>query len=381
MEHTVYNIIFAGKQLRGMSDNGTDVDTERLESYLAERFDERIVDTEVIEVGLNRVIRVATPDDPQAYVVRQPNKARDEEGFIDIATEHAVMERLEPTDIPTPGAVHFCEDESVLGVPFSVIEYVEGEGIHWGEPLPEGYRDGRSRKRAGKLLVDTLANLHCVDTGRFTEVCEQVRPRAQVNRSVAQLEAATSVTGHDPGTLWRVADWLRDNAPDRSATTLVHGDYKPDNVFFTWADGPRVSAVVDWETAKLRNPRTELGYFLFYWREAEDPSLALDDLAACHPDSVMADIRERERTGFWPFTKQRGSPSRRELVERWENSTGLKYENDRFYRAFGAFMLATVWEGMYADALERGEDVAGWEAHVEYVAGLADAIADGDMPL
>lgn len=364
-----------------MNDDASDVVTERLESHLAESLDERVVETEVLEEGLNRVIRVGTADDPQAYVVRQPNKDRNDHGFTDIATEHAVLERLEPTDVPAPRAVYFCEDESILGEPFSVIEYLDGGGIHWGESLPEAYRNERVRARVGKLLIDRVSDLHSVDGTRFADVCERVRPRTQVDRIVAQLEAAASATGHDPGTLWRVADWLQDNAPDRSATALVHGDYKPDNVFFKWEDRPRVSGIVDWETVKLRDPRTELGYLLFYWREREDASPDLNELAARHPDSVMAEIRERERRGFWPFTKRRGSPSRRELVQQWEEATGLAYEDNRFYRAFGAVMLATVWEGLYADALERGEDTGGWEAHIEYVARLADAIASGDMPL
>lgn len=338
-----------------MCDAGTDGDLDRLESYLAAHLDERVVDTAVLEVGLNRLIRVATATDPRAYVVRHPTTDRDDEGFIDVATEHAVLARLGPTAVPAPGAVHLCEDESVLGAPFSVIEYVDGAGIHWGEALPGGYRDEQPRRRLGTLLVDTLAALHSVDTGPFTGVCERVSPRTQVNRNLAQLEAATSATGHDPDTLWRVADWLAANAPERSATALVHGDYKPDNVFLTWPDGPRVSAVVDWETAKLRDPRTGLGYFLFYWQEADDQTPGLDDLAAQHPHPVMADVRERAQSGFWPFTTRRGTPSRRALVERWERSTGLAYEDDRFYRAFGAFMLATVWEGLYANALERGE--------------------------
>lgn len=364
-----------------MNDDRLDVDTEQLSSFLTEQLDEPVVDTTVLDVGLNRMIRIATADDPQAYVVRQPIKDRGEPGFTDIRTEHAVMERLEPTDVPAPKAVRFCEDESILGGPFSVLEYLNGEGIHWDEPLPDGYRTERFRTKVGHQLIDTLAILHSVDTGLFADICERVPPRAQVDQTVAQLEAATSATGHEPETLWQVADWLQNNSPNRSATVLVHGDYKPDNIFFRWTDTGQVSGIVDWETVKLRDPRTELGNFLFYWRERKDPSPRLDTLAARHPDSVMTDIWEREERGFWPFTKRQGSPSRQELVNRWESATGLTYENDRFYRALGAFLLATVWEGLYEDAIERGEDTTGWEANIEYVAELAAAIATDDIPL
>ena len=364
-----------------MDRDGSDVDTEHLRLFLTEHLDERVVDTTILEVGLNRIIRIVTADDPQAYVVRQPIKDRDDHGFTDITTEHVVMERLEPTDVPVPRAVYLCEDKSVLGGPFSVIEYLEGEGIHWDEPLPDGYRSERFRIKVGNQLIDTLADLHSVDTGRFADICERVPPRVQVDQTVAQLEAATSTTGHDPETLWQVADWLQNNAPNRTATALVHGDYKPDNIFFTWTDTARVNGVVDWETVKLRDPRTELGNFLFYWREHKDSSPTLDKLAARHSDSVMTDIWEREERGFWPFTKRQGSLSRQELVSRWESATGLTYEDDRFYRALGAFLLASVWEGLYADTIESEGDTTGWEANVEYIAELADAIANGDIPL
>lgn len=364
-----------------MNGRRQEFDSERLTSYLTKYLEDDVVETALVEVGLNRIIRVSTPDDRDAYVVRQPNKDRNDAGFVDIATEHAAMERLKATNVPAPNAVHYCADESVLGTAFSVIEYVEGEGLHWDEPLPEEYRNESSHERVGKLLIDTLADLHSLDTAAFAEVCEPVCPQEQVSRTISQLKTATSETGHTSDTLYRVADWLQANVPTRATRALVHGDYKPDNVFLTRETELEVSAVVDWETVMLRDPRTELGYFLFYWREATDTAPALDDLESRYPQSVMTDIYKRERDGFWPFTKKSGSLSRQELVDRWERSTGLTYEDDRFYRTFGAFMLATVWEGLYADALERGEDTTSWKAHIEYVAEIAEMIASGNMPL
>lgn len=355
---------------------------ERLGSYLADRLGERVVDTAVLEVGLNRLIRVKTADDRRAYVVRQPNEGRAGAGFVDVQTEHEVVCRLDPTRVATPAPVHLCGDSSVLGTPFSMIEHVPGEPIGWDESLPVGYRTDRARRRVGRLLIDELGTLHAVDANRFEGVCGRVSLREQVDRTLEQLEAATSTTGHDPTRLWRVADWLRENVPEQTEPALTHGDYKPDNVLLRWTERPAVGAVIDWETAKVRDPLTELGYFLFYWREASDPAPDLGPVTERHPE-LAGEIRGRERAGFWPFTKRTGSPSRRALVERWEAATGKSYEHDRFYRAFGAVMLATVWEQLYASSIERGETTVDpeREAHVEYIAALAEAIRDGCLPL
>ncbi len=363
-----------------MSDEGA-VETERLRSYLTDRLGEQVVDTAVLAEGLNRVIRIETADDPRAYVLRQPKESRDGAGFVDLRTEHAVLDRLEDTEIQAPAPVQFYADESILGGPFSVIEYVPGEPLGWDAPLPAGHREARSRDRVGQLLTDGLAKLHRAETDRFAEVCERVPLREQLDRAAQQFETAASAAGHDPVRLRGVLDWLEETVPDRPATALTHGDYKPDNVLFSWIGDPSVAAVIDWETAKLRDPRTELGYLLFYWRETGDPSPDVESVTAGHGDSVTSEIRERERRGFWPFTGRPGSPTRRALVERWEQRTGEDYEDDRFYRAYGAFMLATVWEELYAAALERGEDATGWAAHIEYVGALAEAIRDGDLPL
>lgn len=234
---------------------------ERLQAYLTEQLDEQIVDTALLEAGLNRIFRVATADNPRAYILRQPDEGRDGAGFVDVHTEHAVLSRLEPTDVPAPTPVHYCDDASVLGTPFSIMEYAPGEPIGWDESLPVGYRTRSARDRVGQLLIDRLATLHSTNPERFDTVCDGVSLREQVDRTIGQLEAATSATTHDPVMLWRVADWLQETVPEQAEPTLVHGDYKPDNVLFRWVERPTVAAILDWETATLLDPRTELGYF------------------------------------------------------------------------------------------------------------------------
>lgn len=362
-----------------MDNAGQGPPADRLTPYLRDVLNEPISDIDVLASGLNRIVRVST--DSVDYIVRHPRKSREEAGFVDIATEHAILERLDPTSVPTPRPIHFCSDKSILGAPFSVTEAVPGEPLEWDSPFPPGHRSRDSRRRYGRILIDTLAELHALDPARFDGVCETVGPQTHVDRTIEQFQSATDRTGHEPIILRRVADWLQANVPDAEQAALTHGDYKPDNVFCEWTDEPRMTAVLDWETAKRRDPRTELGYLFFFWRDADDPSPSLEGIERRHSAATISSVRDREQTGFWPFPKRPGAPSRLELAERWERKTGLSYDHDRFYRAFGAFMLATVWEGLYADGLENGEETGDWEGHIEYVGVLADAIIDGDFTL
>jgi len=366
---------------RDVTGDRADVDTGRLEAYLATELDEPAVETTVLADGLNLTVGVSVGDGEPDYVLRRPGELRDTEGFIPLAREYRLLERLEGTPVGAPEPVLRCEDPSLVGGPFIVTSHVEGAGIHWGDRLPEGFREAPSRRRLAHLLVDTLAALHTLDVERFADVCERVPPPAQVERTVESLDAATSVTGHDLPALWAVADWLRANAPAGATTALVHGDYKPDNVFVTWDDRPALAGVVDWETGFLGDPLTELGTLLFYWFEEGDPAPSVEDIAARHPEAEGLDqLRERREQGFWPFTSAPGSPDRRELVARYEELTGTPFEHERFYRAMGAFMLATVWEHLHRREIEAGAEPTP-APHVEYVAAMADSIVEGELEL
>lgn len=361
-----------------MTEAGTDPETAALESSLAAELGVEVTGTEVLGDGLNLLIAVSTASGE--YVVRRPNELREASYIIDLEDEYGVMQRLQDTSIPVPEPVLFCEDEAVLGDSFFVMTALDGEAVQLGEDLPERLQNPRARRRVAQLLVDTLAEIHSLPVVPFEEVCERHTPRGQVVRTLDRLDAATRVTGHDPPALRAVGEWLERNAPVEPETTLLHGDFRPGNVLLA-GERPEVAGVLDWETALLGDPLTELGYLLLRWRDDGDPTPPLGELEARYPNSdALRQLRARNERGLSPFTNRAGSPSRRELVARYEQKTGRSFENDRFYRALAAFMLATVWEDLHRHRREAGLS-SDWEPHVEYVAMLAESIVSGELRL
>lgn len=358
-----------------MADEETDIDVSSLAAYLATEFDVTLVDTEVLHDGLNLSLALST-DDGVRYVLRRPNKFRDTAAFNDVTQEYRTLELLAEADVPAPEPVLVCPDESVVGDPFLVMEHLDGEAVPLGEPLPERFRNPTAREQVGNDLVDVLAEIHSLDVGPFAEVLDRQTVQDEVTYATDRLDAATAVTGHEPPELREVAAWLERHAPDQAATTVVHGDFRPANVHFGGTDRPEIVGVLDWETAALGDPLVELGYLLLRWRDDGDPTPSLDDIEA-ENDEVIQDLRETNERGLAPFTNRAGSPSRRDLVERYEARTGIDFEHERFYRALAAFVLATVWADLHRHRVEAGED-SDWEPYIEYMSLLAHSIASGE---
>lgn len=364
-----------------MTEAGTDIDITALESHLSAELGVSVVETEVLHDGLNLSLAISTAQAEDAYVLRRPNKLRHTEAFNDLKQEYGVMRRLEETPVDAPAPVLVCDDESVIGDPFLVMTHLDGVSIPLGSRLPERFQNPGSRDRVATRLIETLADIHSADADPFADVCERATPRDQVARTTARLEEATRVTGHELPALWDVAEWLRENTPQDSETTLVHGDYRPSNVLFEGTDRPEIAGVLDWETAFLGDPLTELGYLLLRWRDDDDPTPSLDEFEARYSnEEAVRDLRETNEHGLAPFTNKPGSPSRRELVARYEDRTGLTFENQRFYRALSAFMLATVWEDLDRHQIEAGAE-SDREPHIDYVSMIARSIVSGEFEL
>ena len=365
-----------------MTETVTSVDTAALESYLSGELDAAVVGSEVLHDGLNLSIAISTAEADRAYVIRRPNKLRHTGLFNKLENEYGLLQRLDETAIRTPAPVLFCNDTSIIGDSFFVTTYLDGTPIRLGSDLPERFRDTRSRGQVADCLVDTLAEIHSLDTEPFENICEHQFPREQVARTTERLDEATNVTGHELPTLRSVGRWLRRNAPSGSATTLVHGDFRPSNVLFSGADQPAITGVLDWETALLGDPLTEVGYLLLRWRDDDDPILPLDELETKYPnEDAMQEVRAANEHGLSPFTAKPGSPSRRELVARYEDRMGTVFENERFYRAHAAFGLATVWEDIHRHRVEAGAEPDERPIWIEYVSMIADGIVSGELGL
>lgn len=302
-------------------------------------------------------------------VVRRPPPGDVAETAHDVLREYHVIDALQETAVPVPTTVLACENHDVLGSDFYVMERVRGDVIRSSEP--DRYQQSTARAVIGTELVETLAAIHTVnydavglgDLGHppgFTE--------RQVRRWSEQLMWAFEVTAEEREVtqLYDVMEWLQSNVPDSTPSTLVHGDYKLDNVMYA-GEEPEIVGVFDWEMSTLGDPFTDLGWLLSYWWDVGDP-----------------DPPEATRTLSATFMQDEGYPTRQELVDRYEAATGFTFENDRFYRALAVYKLAALGEMFFRRYLDGNSDDPMYPRMREGVPQLAERaqrIIDGHEPL
>jgi aminoglycoside phosphotransferase (APT) family kinase protein len=260
-------------------------------------------------------------------VLRRPPRGAFLPTAHDVGREHRVLAALAPTNVPAPRPVLWCEDPSVIGAPFYLMERVPGQVIR--DRLPPALADEpEARARIGDEMIDALAQLHAVDW-RAVGLEGFGRPDGylarQVKRWGGQLDLTEPLTRPVPD-LHRIRAWLEQRIPSDGATAIVHGDYKLDNVVFD--DRGRLVAVLDWEMSTIGDPLADLGWMLTFWSEAgEEPGFELDEEG---------------------LTRLPGFRTRAELVARYEDRTGRAVGDLTFYVVLAGWKLAILLEGSYA---------------------------------
>lgn len=273
----------------------------------------------------NPTYLVATPS--KKYVLRRkpPGKLLPSAHAVD--REYKVMTALGAQGFPVPKTYALCEDESVVGTMFFLMDFVEGR-IFWDASLPDIAREDRADLYYA--LIDTLADLHMIDyeaagLGDFGKPGNYFE--RQIGRWSKQYQAAETDTIEEMN---KLIDWLPRAIPADDATTVVHGDFRFDNVIMHPA-APKPLAVLDWELSTLGHPLADFTYFLMVWhfpRTVRGGLLGLDLM-------------------------ELGIPSMDEAAARYGARTGRAGPPDLdFCLAYNMFRLASIAQGVYARALQ-----------------------------
>ena len=265
-----------------------------------------------------------------------------------VEREYRVIAGLHPTGFPVPRPYGLCEDHAVIGTSFYVMEMVDGRTIWDGAMLGMTPAERRAHYDA---MVDTLAALHTTDyaaagLGDFGKPGNYFE--RQVGRWTKQYRAAETERMES---VERLINWLPRTLPEQTATSIVHGDYRVDNMIFA-ADGPRILAVLDWELSTLGDPLADFSYFLMNW------------------------VTEPEgRSGVMGLTGQEtGIPTIEEVVARYCAATGRDgVPQLDWYFAYNLFRLTGIVQGIKRRVIEGNASSAKAEQTAARVYALADA--------
>ncbi|QIK49378.1 phosphotransferase family protein [Gordonia hongkongensis] len=307
----------------------------------------------------NRVIALNV--DGQSLVLRCPPPHPRASSNNAMRREIAVLSSLADTGVPHPKLVASCDDPTVMGMVFYVMEEIPG--FNPGESVSPFYvSDGSARHEVGLSVARSLAHLGMVDPAQTAMTAFQ-KPGSflarQVDQWSARLDSYAADTAYDPGELPNVqsmAEWLRARRPADTTPGIIHGDFHLNNVLLD-NDKPTVAAIVDWEMSTIGDPLLDLGWLLVSWPQDPAPVGAGDKLG---------DLG--------------GLPTRSELITAYSTISSRSVAEIDWYTALAGFKLAVVLEGTWVRSLSgQAPREVGERLHncAIDLLGLSSRIAEG----
>ncbi len=334
------------------------LDLLRLEPYLRDHLSGADGGFEIHQFGgghanLTYLLRFGETE----FVLRRPPLGPVAASAHDMVREHKVLSHLYRHFPLAPRSYHLCKDESVIGAPFHVME--RRTGIVIRNDLPAAFTDDKVMAgRIGNTIVDTLADFHKLEPADVG-LGDFGRPEGYLERQISgwikRWEAAQDqpVDGAD-----RLTRWLQENHPRQQAVSLVHNDYKLDNILVDPNDPAKFVAVLDWDMSTRGDALCDLGYLLNWWGEAGDDNAW-----------IAAGSLPSWRLGF---------PSRADVVERYAARTGFDTTAIQWHHVFGTFRLAVIIQQIYIRYLRgqtRDQRFRGYGARVATLVGKALVLA------
>jgi aminoglycoside phosphotransferase (APT) family kinase protein len=237
--------------------------------------------------------------------------------------EARVQRELAVAGVPVPDILAICSDESVLGVPFYVMGFIDGSVIT--DAIPPALDAFGQRRATSESAIDALVALHSVEVtdelGKFGKPGGYLERQLNLFSAIWEATATRSVPE-----VSAMAHWLRQNMPQSHQRTVVHGDFRLGNLMFARDAPARVRAILDWEMATLGDPLADLGYFTATYTVAGDAPTPMD---------------------LTPVTAEPGYLTRAELVDRYQQQMSLDLSELHWYQALGLWKAAVFCEGLY----------------------------------
>ena len=272
--------------------------------------------------NLTYLVRVGEAE----FVLRRPPFGTTVKSAHDMGREFRVLSKLWAVYPPAPRPAAACDDPSVIGAPFYLMERRRGFVVRREAP-PELTSSPDKCRELSRAMADNLARLHAIDW-KAAGLDGFGKPDGYVRRQVegwsrrwadAQTEALPAMD--------ELAAWLARRMPPESGAAVIHNDYKLDNLLLDPADPARIEAVLDWEMATIGDPLMDLGTALAYWVEAGDP-----------PEFQGSRMSPTTTAGFL---------TRAEFVDRYRQSSGRAVPDPAYYYVFGLFKLAVILQQIY----------------------------------
>jgi aminoglycoside phosphotransferase (APT) family kinase protein len=261
------------------------------------------------------------------FVLRRPPVGPVAPTAHDMPREFRMLAVINPVFPLAPKPYVLCEDTSIIGVPFYLMERRRGLVVRRELP-PEVADDLSWRRRVSESLIDALADLHAIDLEK-NKLLHLGKPAGFVARQVkGWSERWQRAKTNDVPEMESLVAWLKDRLPPEAARpTLLHNDYKLDNVMLDANDPTQLIAILDWEMCALGDPLVDLGLLLCYWSQKGDS--------------------EARREAISSVTVLSGWLSRAQLIERYAARTGADVSNIVYYEALALFKLTVVCQQIY----------------------------------
>ena len=305
---------------------GEELDLTRLQPFLQQQFgyDEQ-VSIEQFPSGHSNLTYFVRLGSREA-VLRRPPFGSKVRSAHDMAREFRVLSKLHQAYPVAPRALLYCDDQSILGVPFYLMEPIRGVILRRDPPLDVSLPP-KTALRLSEAFLDNLAQLHSLDYAAIG-LGDLGKPEGYLQRQVkGWIARYHNSKTENHAEIELISDWLIRQMPERHETALIHNDYKYDNVVLDPDDLTKIVGVLDWEMCTLGDPLADLGTTLAYWTDPNDPD----------------DLREIRST---PTTLP-GTLTRTQLVERYAGVTGRHTCDIAFYVAFARFKVAVIVQQIY----------------------------------